>query len=122
MACEVFKKHPQDVCTLSRLNPLTPLTCAIMTSAGMTSRGWLERGAITSDSDGVLQAHSTPSASRKYASFKQELLLQMGRCVKMNGADFAWKDHVEFTNGLQAAVNGTKGSDMTSELASMAAP
>lgn len=69
----------------------------------------------------TLQAHSTPSASRAYASFKEELLLHMGKCLKSNGADFAWKDHVEFTSALQAASNGSTGPDVISELASMAA-
>ena len=57
-----------------------------------------------------------------YASFKQDLLLHMGKILKSNGADFAWKDHVEFTNGLQGAMNGSKGPDMTAQLASMSAP
>ncbi len=49
------------------------------------------------------------------------MLLQLGRCVKKNGADFLWKDHVEFTAGLQAAANGNKGTDVTAELATIAA-
>ena len=75
---------------------------------------------LTQEAD-KLQAHSTPSASRAYASFKQELLLEMGKCLKNNGADFAWKEHVEFTNGREALTNGSAGSDISSELASMAA-
>lgn len=71
----------------------------------------------------ALQVHSTPSASRRYASFKQEMLLQLGACVKKNGADFAWKDHVEFTSAIQEAAesNGDPGKDMTAELVNIAA-
>ena len=71
----------------------------------------------------ALQVHSTPSASRRYASFKQEMLLQLGACVKKNGADFAWKDHVEFTSAFQEAAenNGDPGKDMTAELVSIVA-
>jgi hypothetical protein len=56
--------------------------------------------------------HSRPSASRHYSSFKQELLLSLGKIVKLHGADFAWKDHIEFTSGphpLKSLVNGGGG-------------
>ena len=68
-----------------------------------------------------VQVHSNPSASRKFSSFKQEMLYNLGQCVKKSGADFAWKDHVEFTNGIQAGHPSNVGKDMTPELASMTA-
>ena len=68
-----------------------------------------------------VQVHSNPSASRKFSSFKQEMLYNLGQCVKKSGADFAWKDHVEFTNGVQPGHPGNLGKDMTPELASMTA-
>ncbi len=55
------------------------------------------------------QVHSKPSASRHYSKFKEDVLLNLGKCVKGRGADFAWKDHIEFTQpGAMplAALNG----------------
>ncbi len=55
------------------------------------------------------QVHSRPSASRHYSAFKQDMLLNLGKIVKAHGADFAWKDHVEFSSGphpAPALVNG----------------
>lgn len=59
----------------------------------------------------LCQVHSKPSASRHYARFKQEMLLNLGKVVKAHGADFAWKDHVEFTSGpfSFSANNGNGG-------------
>lgn len=68
-----------------------------------------------------LQVHTTPSASRRFASFKQEMLFHLGQCVKAHGADFAWKDHVEFTSSIQPASSRNGERDMTAELANIAA-
>lgn len=62
--------------------------------------------------------HSRPSASRHYASFKQEMLLNLGKIVKKHGADFAWKDHVEFTTRnlpIKALGNGADVADFDVE-------
>jgi hypothetical protein len=67
------------------------------------------------------QVHTRPSASRHYSSFKQDMLLNLGKIVKSHGADFAWKDHVEFTTGVlpgQARGNGVEAVEMASLAAS----
>lgn len=59
------------------------------------------------------QVHSRPSASRHYSAFKQEMLLNLGKIVKAHGADFAWKDHVEFSSGphpVPALGNGNSSA------------
>lgn len=56
------------------------------------------------------QVHSRPSASRHYSAFKQEMLLNLGKIVKAHGADFAWKDHVEFSSGPAPALSNGNGA------------
>ncbi|EIE25208.1 hypothetical protein COCSUDRAFT_61447 [Coccomyxa subellipsoidea C-169] len=65
----------------------------------------------------AVHVHSRPSASRHYSSFKQDMLLNLGKIVKAHGADFAWKDHVEFTSGVlpgPARGNGVEAVDIAS--------
>ena len=67
------------------------------------------------------QVHTRPSASRHYSSFKQDMLLNLGKIVKSHGADFAWKDHVEFTTGVLPGPgrgNGVEAVDIASIAAS----
>ncbi|KAK9909058.1 hypothetical protein WJX75_006607 [Coccomyxa subellipsoidea] len=69
----------------------------------------------------AVHVHTRPSASRHYSSFKQDMLLNLGKIVKSHGADFAWKDHVEFTTGVlpgQARGNGVEAVEMASLAAS----
>ncbi|BDA41457.1 probable low conductance mechanosensitive channel YnaI at C-terminar half [Coccomyxa sp. Obi] len=67
----------------------------------------------------AVHVHSRPSASRHYSAFKQEMLLNLGKIVKAHGADFAWKDHIEFTSGPQALGNGNGSAAL--EVGSLAA-
>lgn len=51
---------------------------------------------------GLVQVHSVPSASRSFVSFKQQLLLSMGKIVKSHGAGVLQWDH-NMSRGWDAA-------------------